>query len=66
MSKDNIIKLIQPGNVDDQLTEILRNGARALAVATVPRCIDGLLIDEIDHATHLNELLPIPTVTSEA
>ena len=30
MSKDNIIKLIQPGNVDDQLTEILRNGARAL------------------------------------
>jgi hypothetical protein len=30
MSKDNIIKLIQPGNVDDQLTEILRHGARAL------------------------------------
>jgi hypothetical protein len=30
VSKDNIIKLIQPGNVDDQLTEILRNGARAL------------------------------------
>ena len=24
VSKDNIIKLIQPGNVDDQLTEILR------------------------------------------
>ena len=30
VSKDNIIKLIQPGNVDDQLTEILRNGASAL------------------------------------
>lgn len=30
VSKDNIIKLIQPGNVDDQRTEILRNGARAL------------------------------------
>ena len=30
MSKDNIIKLIQPGIVDDQLTEILRHGARAL------------------------------------
>lgn len=30
MSKDNIIKLIQPGNVEDQLTEILRNGARTL------------------------------------
>lgn len=26
--EDNIIKLIQPGNVDDQFTEILRNGAR--------------------------------------
>jgi hypothetical protein len=30
VSKDNIIKLIQPANVDDQLTEILRTGARAL------------------------------------
>ena len=35
MSKDNIIKLIQPGNVDDQLTEILRNGARALLTQAV-------------------------------
>ena len=37
-------------------------------VVTVPRCIDGLLIDQngIDHAAHLDELLPIPTVTSEA
>lgn len=28
MSKDNITKLIQPENVDDQLIEILRNGAQ--------------------------------------
>ena len=35
MSKDNIIKLIQPGNVEDQLTEILRNGARALLAEAV-------------------------------
>ena len=35
MSEDNIIKLIQPGNVDDQLTEILRNGARALLAQAV-------------------------------
>lgn len=35
MSKDNIIKLIQPGNVDDRLTEILRNGARALLAQAV-------------------------------
>src|SRR3984893_6548800 len=35
VSKDNIIKLIQPGNVDDQLTEILRNGARVLLAQAV-------------------------------
>ena len=35
MSKGNIIKLIQPGNVDDQLTEILRNGARSLLAQAV-------------------------------
>jgi putative transposase len=32
---DNITKLIQPGNFDDQLTEILRNGARALLAKAV-------------------------------
>ena len=35
MSKDNINKLIQPGNVDDKLTEVLRNGARALLAQAV-------------------------------
>ncbi len=35
MFKDNIIKLIQPGSVADQLTEILRNGARALLAQAV-------------------------------
>ena len=35
MSKDNIFKLIQPGNFDDQLTEILRDGARALLAQAV-------------------------------
>src|SRR5260370_16711697 len=35
VSKDNIIKLIQPGNVEDQLTEILRNGARSLLAQAV-------------------------------
>jgi putative transposase len=32
---DNIVKLIQPGTVGDPLTEILRNGARALLVHAV-------------------------------
>jgi Transposase, Mutator family len=35
VSKDNIIKLIQPGNVEDQLTEILRHGARFLLAQAV-------------------------------
>ena len=43
MSKDNIIKLIQPGNVDDQLTEILRNGARALLAQAVEAEVSDFL-----------------------
>jgi hypothetical protein len=35
VSKDNIIKLIQPGNVEDQLTEILRHGARSVLAQAV-------------------------------
>jgi putative transposase len=35
VSKDNIIKLIQPANVDDQLAEILRTGARVLLAQAV-------------------------------
>src|SRR5260370_38145568 len=33
--QDNVIHLIQPGFFDDQLTEILRNGARALLAKAV-------------------------------
>lgn len=35
MSNDNVTKLIQPGAFDDPLTEILRNGARALLAQAV-------------------------------
>jgi putative transposase len=35
VSNDNVTKLIQPGEFDDQLTEILRNGARALLAKAV-------------------------------
>ncbi len=35
MSNDNVTKLIQPGGFDDPLTEILRNGARALLAKAV-------------------------------
>lgn len=35
MPNDNVTRLIQPGFFDDQLTEILRNGARALLAKAV-------------------------------
>ena len=35
MSNDNVFKLIQPGAFDDQLTEILRQGARTLLAQVV-------------------------------
>ena len=35
MSNNNVTKLIQPGAFDDPLTEILRNGARALLTQAV-------------------------------
>ena len=35
MQTDNIVKLIQPGSVSDPLTQILRDGARALLVQAV-------------------------------
>jgi putative transposase len=35
VSNDNVIKLIQRGSIDDQLTDILRNGARALLAQAI-------------------------------
>jgi hypothetical protein len=35
VSNDNVFKLIQPGAFDDQLTEILRQGARTLLAQAV-------------------------------
>ena len=35
MPNDNVIKLSLPGAFDDQLTEVLRNGARALLAKAV-------------------------------
>ena len=35
VSNDNVIRLIQPGTFDDQLTEVLRNGARTLLAQAV-------------------------------
>ena len=35
MPNDSVIKLVQPGTFDDQLTEVLRNGARTLLAQAV-------------------------------
>ena len=35
MPNDTVIKLIQPGTFNDQLTDVLRNGARALFAQAV-------------------------------
>ena len=35
MPNDNVVRLIQPGAFDDQLTEVLRNGARALLAQAI-------------------------------
>lgn len=35
MSNETVTKLIQPGTFDDQLTQVLRNGARALLTQAV-------------------------------
>lgn len=35
VSEDNIIKLIQSGNAEDQLAEILRNRARSMLAQAV-------------------------------
>ena len=49
MSKDNIIKLIQPTNVEDQLTEILRTGARSL----LAKAVEAEVADFLDKRTDL-------------
>lgn len=43
MSNDNVVRLIQPGAFDDQLTEVLRNGARALLAQAVEAEVAGFL-----------------------
>ena len=44
MPNDNVVRLIQPGAFDDQLTEVLRNGARALLAQAVEAEVASFLI----------------------
>ena len=51
MSNDNVFKLIQPGAFDDQLTEILRQGARSLLAQAVEAEVAGFLATHADIKT---------------
>jgi putative transposase len=51
MSNDNVFKLIQPGAFDDQLTEILRQGARTLLAQAVEAEVADFLDKHADLKT---------------
>jgi len=51
MSNDNVFKLIQPGTFDDQLTEILRQGARSLMAQAVEAEVADFLAKHTDLKT---------------
>ena len=51
MSNDNVFKLIQPGSFDDQLTEILRQGARTLLAQAVEAEVADFLSKHADLKT---------------
>ncbi len=51
MPNDNVVRLIQPGAFDDQLTEVLRNGARALLAQAVEAEVAGFLAKHAEFKT---------------
>ena len=48
---DNVVRLIQPGAFDDQLTDVLRNGARALLAQAIEAEVAGFLAKHADLKT---------------
>ena len=51
MTQDNIVKLSQPGTFSDPLTEVLRDGARALLAHAVEAEVAGFLDGHADKLT---------------
>ena len=51
MSQDNVIKLAQPGEFSDALTEVLRQGARTSLTQAVEAEIAGFLETHADKLT---------------
>ena len=51
MSQDNVVKLIQPGAFSDPLSEVLREGARALLAQAVEAEVAAFLGSHADKQT---------------
>jgi hypothetical protein len=51
LPNDSVIKLIQPGTFDDQLTEVLRNGARTLLTQAIEAEVSEFLAKHADLKT---------------
>jgi len=51
VTQDNIVKLSQPGTFSDPLTEVLRDGARALLAHAVEAEVGGFLGRHADKLT---------------
>ncbi len=51
MTQDNVVKLIQPGAFSDPLTEVLREGARALLAQAVEAEVAAFLSGHADKQT---------------
>ena len=51
MSTDNVVRLIQPGTFDDQLTAVLRDGAKALLAKAVETEVAAFLARHADLKT---------------
>ncbi len=51
MPNDNVVRLIQPGTIEDQLTDVLRQGARALLAQAVESEVAGFLAKHADLKT---------------
>ena len=45
MLENNVTKLVRPGEFEDRLSEVVRNGARELLAKAVEAEVDGFLAD---------------------
>jgi len=60
VSDANVVKLLQPGSFADPLTEVLRNGARALLAQAIEAEVAEFLAKHVDlkTATGLLDMFP--------